>query len=692
MSNRNENPASRHASLAAEIARHDRAYYVEAAPAISDREYDVLYRELLDLEAAHPELVTPDSPSQRVGGAPLEAFVAVPHAAPMLSLDNTYSKEEVEEFTKRVAKGLLGKPHSFVVEPKVDGVAVSLRYENGKLVLGATRGDGRTGDDVTQNLRTIRRLPLALRAPKGRPMPEVLEVRGEVYFPSAGFAEMNRKRAEAGEPTFANPRNAAAGSLKQLDPKLVARRPLAIVLYGPGELKGLDVATQEEWFALLPQFGFPTPEWHRHAADTEGVLAAIAELDALRRTFPYETDGAVIKLNEWPLRAQLGLTSKAPRWAMAYKYEAERARTRLRDVTFQVGRTGTVTPVAELDPVFVSGSTVARATLHNLDDLGRKGAMIGDHVYVEKAGEVIPAVVGVDLEARTGEEKPVAAPEACPSCGTPLVREGIFLRCPNTAACPEQVKGRLLHYAQRTAMDINRLGDAVAEQLVARGLVKDPVDLYALTLEQVTGLERMAEKSAQNLLDGIAASKERPLGRFLFALGIVHVGATSGNDLAAHFGSLEALMNAPLEEIESVPNIGGIMAKSIRDYFDAPAHRELIARYLAAGLKPVAPRKAEGGPLDGKTFVLTGTLSMPREAAAEAIRNAGGKVSGSVSKKTDYLLAGEGGGQKAKDAKKHGVRIVNEAEFAKLLAGEELPPPPAEGGEGEKAEEAFKLE
>ncbi|SDU26375.1 DNA ligase (NAD+) [Verrucomicrobium sp. GAS474] len=696
MSESGKNPEERHSELVAEINRHNHAYYVDAAPTISDQEYDLLYRNLLKLEQQHPDLITSDSPTQVVGegswsrmqgswsqiqgsweqlntriGPALTYFASVPHAAPMLSLDNTYSKEEVEEFTKRVAKLLLGKPHSFVVEPKVDGVAVSLRYEGGRLVLGATRGDGKQGDDVTQNLRTIRRLPLTLAPVDGASLPEVLEVRGEVYFPSAGFAEMNRKRVEAGEAPFANPRNAAAGSLKQLDPKLVAQRPLAIVLYGPGEMKGVDCATQEEWFALLPRFGLPTPSWHRPCADTAAVLAAIEELDALRKTFPYETDGAVVKLNEWPLRAQLGLTSKAPRWAMAYKYSAERARTKLNDVTFQVGRTGTITPVAEMEPVFVSGSTVRRATLHNLDDLERKGVRKGDFVYVEKAGEVIPAVVGVDLEARTGAEEPVVAPALCPSCQAPLTREGIFLRCTNTARCPEQVKQRLLHYAQRSAMDIENLGDAAAEQLIQKGLVRDPVDLYGLALEPVMALDRMAEKSARNLLDGIAASKERPLGKFLFALGIIHVGATSGNDLAAHFGSLEALMNASLEEIESVPQIGGVMAKSLRDYFDNPENRALLQRYLDAGLRFTVPQKATEGPLFGKTFVLTGTLSAPREAFAERIRAAGGKIAGSVSKKTDYLLAGEGGGQKAKDAKKHEVPVLDEAAFERLVRGEE---------------------
>jgi DNA ligase (NAD+) len=655
--------ALRHRQLAERIAACDRAYYIDADPLVSDREYDALYRELLDLEQAHPELATPDSPSQRVGGAPLESFTQVAHALPMLSLDNTYSEEEVREFAARVEKGLRGTPHSFVVEPKIDGVAVSIRYQDGLLVLGATRGDGRTGDEITGNLRTIRNLPQ--RLPAGAPA--VLELRGEVYFPGAAFAALNQQRTEAGEAAFANPRNAAAGSLKQLDPKEVAKRPLAIVLYSPGEVRGAACATQAEWLALLKHLGLPAPQWHRAASDADGLLAAIHELDGLRHGFPYETDGAVIKLNEWPLREQLGLTSKAPRWAMAYKYSAERARTRVENVTCQVGRTGAITPVAELAPVFLSGSTVARATLHNFEEVKRKDIRIGDHVIIEKAGEVIPAVVEVDLAARTGDEVPVVPPTHCPCCHSELVREEIFLRCVNPE-CPDQVKRRLRHYAQRSAMDIDDLGESLVSQLVDQSLVRDPVDLYGLTLEPLAALERMAEKSAQNVLAGIAASKERSLGRFLFGLGILHVGVTAGQDLAAHFGTLEALMEASAEEIESVPNIGGKIAESVHAFFHDPAQRERLERFRAAGLRLTVPAAPSAGPLLGKTVVITGTLSAPREKFAEAVRNAGGKVASSVSAKTSYLLAGEGGGTKLKDAKKHDVPVIDEAEFARLLA------------------------
>ena len=655
--------SQRHRQLVEQISSLDRAYFQEAAPLTSDRAYDALKKELVDLEAAHPELITPDSPSQRVGGAPLAEFASVRHAQPMLSLDNTYSEEEVREFAERVAKNLLGTPHSFVVEPKIDGVAVSLRYEKGAFVLGATRGDGKTGDDITQNLRTLRILPQTLRG-----APELLEVRGEVYFPSHAFAQLNQQRAEAGEPLFANPRNAAAGSLKQLDPKLVARRPLSIVLYSPGECLGLECQDQVGWLDLLKHLGLPVPEWHRLAATADELLAAIHDLDAARAQFPYDTDGAVIKLNEWPLRDRLGLTSKSPRWAMAYKYSAERARTRLNAVTFQVGRTGAITPVAELAPVLLSGSTVARATLHNFEEVKRKDIRLGDHVLIEKAGEVIPAVIEVDLSTRTGEEQAIVPPTECPSCQTALVQDGIFIRCPNPE-CPDQLKRRVLHYAQRNAMDINDLGESLVGQLVDLKLVRDPADLYALTFEQLSGLDRMAEKSAQNVLAGIAASKERTLGRFLFGLGIIHVGVTAGQELASHFGSLEALGQASVEELESVPNIGGKIAQSVHAFFHDPASQERLRRFQEHGLQLTAPKAVEGGPLAGKTFVITGTLSTPREKIAETIRNAGGKVASSVSKSTDYLLAGEGGGGKRKDAAKHSVPILDETQFAALLAG-----------------------
>ncbi len=476
--------ARKHRELAEQIRKLDRAYYEEAQPLVSDEEYDRLYRGLVDLEQAHPELRTANSPSQRVGGAPLPHFTSVAHAIPMQSLDNTYSATELEAFVDRIQKALEAEKLGFVIEPKIDGVAVSIRYEKGKFVQGLTRGDGQKGDDITENLRTIRQLPLEIKnhAP-------VLEVRGEVYYPRAAFDKLNRQREASGEATFANPRNAAAGTLKQLDSKLVAKRPLAIVLYGPGELRGVDCATQRDWLELIGKAGLPVPEKTWFATTKANLLAAVEELDLARKKFSYATDGAVVKLNEWRLRNALGATSKAPRWAIAYKYSAEKAVTTLERVTFQVGRTGVITPVAELKPVLLAGSTVGRATLHNFEEIKRKDIRIGDHVTIEKAGEVIPAVLGTVLEARTGKEKAIEPPKECPACQTELGWNGIFLRCPNPS-CPAQTQRRIQHFAQRSAMDIDGLGESLVEQLVEAKLAKDPADLYQLSLEQLSGLER----------------------------------------------------------------------------------------------------------------------------------------------------------------------------------------------------------
>ncbi len=655
--------SKRHGELVGEIRKLDRAYYEEAAPLVSDLEYDALYRELVELEGAHPELRTADSPSQRVGGAPLAHFRSVAHALPMQSLDNTYSATELEAFVDRVQRALEGEKLSFVIEPKIDGVAVSVRYERGKLVQGLTRGDGQKGDDITANLRTIRQLPLEIAHEA-----EVLEVRGEVYYPRAAFDKLNQQREAAGEATFANPRNAAAGTLKQLDSRLVAKRPLAIVLYGPGKLKGVACASQQEWLKLIKVAGLPVPEkfWFCHTKAE--LLNAVEELDVERRGFAYATDGAVVKLNEWRLRNALGTTSKAPRWAIAYKYSAEKAVTTLEGVTFQVGRTGVITPVAELKPVLLAGSTVARATLHNFEEIKRKDIRIGDHVNVEKAGEVIPAVLGAVTEARTGKEKAIEAPEACPACATALIWDGIFLRCPNPS-CPAQTQRRLQHFAQRGAMDIDGMGDVLVEQLVASNLVKDPADLYQLTLEQLSGLERMAEKSARNVLAGIEASKQGDLWRLIFGLGILHVGAGSARALANHFGSLEKLAAATQEELLAIHDIGEVVAESIVTWFASEENQELLRRLREAGVDRQAQKvkaAAGGKEIAGKTFVLTGTLSEPREDVKERIIAAGGKVAGSVSKKTDYVVAGENAGSKLADAERLGVRVLTETAFAEL--------------------------
>jgi DNA ligase (NAD+) len=655
--------AQKHRELVEQIRKLDRAYYEEAQPLVSDQEYDRLYRELLDLEAAHPELRTADSPSQRVGGAPLPHFTSVAHAIPMQSLDNTYSATELEAFVDRIQKALEGEKLGFVIEPKIDGVAVSIRYEKGKFVQGLTRGDGQLGDDITANLRTIRKLPLEIenRAP-------VLEVRGEVYYPRAAFDKLNRQREAAGEATFANPRNAAAGTLKQLDSRLVAKRPLSIVLYGPGELRGVECATQQEWLDLIKKTGLPVPEKFWTAETKAELLAAVEELDRVRKDFSYATDGAVVKLNEWRLRNALGATSKAPRWAIAYKYSAEKAVTTLEGVTFQVGRTGVITPVAELKPVLLAGSTVSRATLHNFEEIKRKDIRIGDHVTVEKAGEVIPAVLGAVVEARTGKEKAIEPPKQCPACATELGWDGIFLRCPNPS-CPAQTQRRIQHFAQRGAMDIDGMGESLVEQLVEVKLAKDPADLYQLTLDQLSGLERMAEKSARNVLDGIEASKKADLWRLIFGLGILHVGAGAARALASHFGTLEAIEKTTEEELCQVRDIGEVVAKSIVTWFAQEENRALLRRLRAAGVNTKAHQTAArtgGTKLAGKTFVLTGTLSEPRKNIKERIIAAGGKVSSSVSKKTDFVVAGENAGSKLDDAERLGVKVLNEKEFAEL--------------------------
>jgi DNA ligase (NAD+) len=660
--------SKRHRELAGQIRQLDRAYYEEAQPLVSDQEYDRLYHELLELEKEHPELCTPDSPSQRVGGAPLPHFTSVAHAIPMQSLDNTYSPAEVEGFVDRIQKELPNEKLGFVIEPKIDGVAVSVRYEKGKFTQGLTRGDGQKGDDITANLRTIRNLPLEIKNKAA-----VLEVRGEVYYPSAAFEKLNRQREAAGEATFANPRNAAAGTLKQLDSRLVAKRPLSIVLYGPGELRGVTCATQQDWLELIAQAGLPVPEKTWFAKSKTDLLAAIESLDTKRRSFTYATDGAVVKLDSWRLRQALGATSKAPRWAIAYKYSAEKAVTTLENVTFQVGRTGVITPVAELKPVLLAGTTVARATLHNFEEIKRKDIRRGDHVTIEKAGEIIPAVLGAVVEARTGAEKAIEPPEKCPACATALVWDGIFLRCPN-ASCPAQTQRRIQHFAQRGAMDIDGVGESLVTQLVEANLAKDPADLYDLTLEQLAGLERMAEKSARNVLDGIEASKQADLWRLIFGLGILHVGAGSARALANHFVTLEALQAASEEELLKIHDVGDVVAHSVVTWFALAENKELLQRLRKAGVNTRALQaavKAGGTKLAGKTFVLTGTLSEPRDDVKERIIAAGGKVASSVSKKTDYVVAGENAGSKLEEAerlKREGaaIEILSEKEFAEL--------------------------
>jgi DNA ligase (NAD+) len=684
---------ARHAQLVEEISRHDHAYYVLAQPTISDREYDRLYHELLDLEQQFPQLVTPDSPTQRVSGQPLKEFKQVQHVQPMLSLDNTYSQEDVRDFVNRVQKLLPGEKLEWIVEPKVDGVAINLRYEQGVFTCGSTRGDGTTGDDITANLKTIRSIPSRLHSGTGvssvhggasggdrrDACPTLLEVRGEVYLTKAGFEKLNAERKAAGEEEFANPRNAAAGSLKQLDPRIVAKRPLDIVVYGLGQLEGAAQSPQQhdQMLAWLKALGFKTPDrtWHCRSADE--LITAIDELDQVRRTFAYETDGAVIKLNSFAQREVTGFTSKAPRWSIAYKYAAEQADTLLKGITVQVGRTGALTPVAELEPVFLAGSTISRATLHNEDYIRQKDIRIGDTVKIEKAGEVIPAVVDVVLTRRTGKEVSFRFPVQCPECGSKVSRapgidegdEGVVWRCLNPD-CPAQVRGRLEHWCARGAMDIEGGGEVLVRQLVQTGLVRDVAELYSLKLSDVANLERMGEKSARNFLDGLEASKQRDMWRVLYGLGILHVGSGVAKALGRGFATLDDLFAASVDQLTECEDVGEVIAQSVVQWHGDPRNRRLIEGLRKAGLNfksALYQPRAAAGPLAGKTFVLTGTLpTLKREEAAAKIEAAGGKVSGSVSKKTDYVVAGADAGSKLDKAQKLGVKIIDEAELLRL--------------------------
>ncbi len=661
--------ASRAAALSAELHRHNRLYYAEATPEISDQQFDALLRELQDIEKTFPDLLTSDSPTQRVGGTPLEGFTQITQTTRMMSLDNTYSEEELTAFFARVQKGLGREKIDCVIEPKVDGVAITIRYENGVLKHGATRGDGQTGDDVTNNLKTIKRLPL--RLPKEGP--QTFEVRGEVFMTKTGFAKLNQEREEAGEAMFANPRNSTAGTLKLLDSKIVAKRPLDIVFYGLVEAD--KVQSQTDVYALLDAAGLRKADLTWHADSAEGLLHAIRELDEKRKSLPYETDGAVIKVNSFADQRELGVTSKAPRWAIAYKYQPEQAETKITAIDIQVGRTGALTPVARLEPVLVSGSTVSNATLHNYEEIERKDIRIGDTVIIEKAGEIIPAVVSVKKELRKGDEAAVVAPTHCPICGTPVFRdeEQVVIRCPNPH-CPEVVKRRIEHFVSRAAMDISGLGEAVIAQLVdfkkADGsrLVADVADLYDLNELSLARLERVGTKSIDNYLKAIAASKQQDPWRLVFGLGILHVGAGGARKLIEHFSSIDAVATASIEDLTQCPDIGAIVAPSIHAWFHDELNLDLLDRLRTAGLNFTQKTvTAASDKLNGTTWVITGTLSEDRETIADTIRANGGKVSGSVSGKTTYLLAGEDAGSKLDKATKLGVKTVTEAEFRAMI-------------------------
>lgn len=656
--------------LRTEIERHNRLYYIDANPEITDREYDQLLQSLEDLERAFPEFDSPTSPTRRVGGAPLENFQNVKHAIPMMSLSNTYSKEELVEFDRRIRKLIPVETFSYILEPKIDGVAISLRYENGELVRAVTRGDGTTGDDVTANIRTINSIPLRL---SDMIPPTVLEVRGEIYMDTAGFAKLNQQRQDSGQEPFANPRNACAGSLKQLDPREVSKRPLDAIFYATGELDGISFETHEKMLTTLKSYGLRITPHYWLRPTIEEILDQLDVLENMRHEFPFEMDGGVIKVNERRLYKQLGYTAKSPRWAVAYKYEPEQAETTLRAISIQVGRTGVLTPVAELEPVPLAGSTVRRATLHNEDEIRRKDIKIGDKVIIEKAGEIIPAIVRVVIEKRTGAEVDFSMPAACPVCGSEVEkREGeVALRCINLQ-CPAQVKNWIAHYASRGAMDINGLGEALVEQLVDSGLVKNPAELYSLKKVEVLGLERMGEKSADNLIKGIAESKQRPFERVLFGLGIRHVGKGAATTLANEFKTIDALMDADLPQLETIRDIGPIVGQSIVDYFRNPEALAVIGQLKEAGVNFKQADTGGSNELEGLTFVLTGSLeTMTREEGGDKIRVRGGKVSSSVSKNTSYLVAGENAGSKLEKAEELGVTVLNEEQFIALLGSDE---------------------
>ncbi len=663
--------------LRAEIERHNRLYYVEAAPEVSDRDYDTLLHRLETIEKQFPELATPDSPTRRVGGEPLKGFENVRHTMPMISLANTYNKEELVEFDGRVRKLLGDTPYSYVLEPKIDGVAISLRYEHGMLVRAVTRGDGTTGDDVTANVRTIKSIPLRLT---NNP-PDVLEVRGEVYMTRKGFASLNEERQEAGLEPFANPRNACAGSLKQLDPRIVASRPLDALFYGLGECS-TNFPTHEEMLSSFTHYGLRITPKHWSCPEISEVLEKLDVLQNMRHEFPFEMDGGVIKINQRDLYEPLGSTAKSPRWAVAYKYEPEQAETLLKEITIQIGRTGVLTPVAELEPVQLAGTVVKRATLHNEDEIKRKDIRIGDRVIVEKAGEIIPAVVRVVTERRTGKEKPFDMQAACKALGiNPVKNEGEVAWRIDDLHHPAMLKRWLTYFASRNGMDIEGLGESIVEQIVDAELVKTPADLYDLKKSQLLGLEGFKEKKAQNLIDGIEASKSRPFDRILFALGIRHVGSGSARVLAQSFSDIGKLMTAEIQTLEEIRDIGPVVGKSICDFFQTPANRKLIERLQAAGVNFEQAAKAASDEFAGLTFVLTGTMeSLSRDEAGEQIRARGGSVTSSVSKNTSYVVAGDKAGSKRTKAEELGVKVLDEAAFLKLLGGKsQTKPKPGQG-------------
>ena len=657
-------------SLREQIERHNHAYYVLDRPTVPDAEYDRLFRELEELERQHPELVTLDSPTQRVGAAPLAAFGEVAHGVPMLSLANAFSEEEAAAFDRRVRDALSGGEVEYAAEPKFDGLAVSLTYEAGLLARGATRGDGYTGEDVTANLRTVRSVPLRLR---GHGVPPGLDVRGEVVIFRQDFVRLNAQQRVAGGKEFVNPRNAAAGSLRQLDPGVTARRPLRFFAYAVAEGVELGVTTHSEMLDRLVSWGFPVAAERRVVVGAQGLLRYYREIGEKRDKLPYDIDGVVYKVNRLADQQRLGFVTRAPRFAVAHKFPAQEALTELLDIEVQVGRTGAMTPVARLRPVFVGGVTVANATLHNEAEIRRKDVRIGDTVIVRRAGDVIPEVVAVVAEKRSGNERRFVMPDKCPVCGSRVVRgeDEAVSRCSGGLVCPAQRKQALLHFASRRAMDIDGLGERLVDQLIDGGIVRTPSDLYQLGIAKLAALERMADKSAANVLAAIDASRNTTLERFIFALGIRNVGEATAKDLARHFGSLEALLAAKEEALEQVPDVGPVVAASIAGFFAEPHNREEIERLRVTGINWEEAKREHAevkSGVAGKSFVLTGALaSLTRDAATALIEAAGGRVTASVSSKTDYVVAGADAGTKLVKARQLGVAVIDESAFRRLL-------------------------
>ncbi len=673
-------PQRRIETLRKELHHHNQLYYQQARPEIGDREYDALMQELIDLEKAHPELISADSPTQRVGGEPIEGFKEVKHAVPMMSIDNTYDEQGVRDFDERVRKILAGDTPSYVLEPKIDGTAVSLRYEEGVLVLAATRGRGNVGDDITANARTIRSIPLRLNDAKAK-VPKIVELRGEIYMENADFQKVNKAIQAQGEEPYANPRNLTSGTLKRLDSKIVAQRGLRFLTHGTGQVEPMPAESYWEWIELIKHWGLPVPKHTQQAANVDEALARIAAFASVRGTLPYQTDGMVMKVDSFEQRRRLGATSKAPRWVMAYKYEAEQQQTVLRNVRWQVGKGGNLTPVADLEPVFIGGVTVSHASLHNIDQIKRLEIHEGDTVIVERAGEVIPYVSGVIVGKRVKGAKAIAPPKKCPSCASPVEKEADtpYIRCVNPA-CPDQVKERLRWFCARSQMDIENLGEKLIDQLVDRGMLKTFADIYKLTREGLLELERMGDKSAQNIIDAIEESRTRGLDRLLGGLGIRHVGTRVAFVLASHFGSLETIGKATLEELSSVHEIGEVIAQSVHDFFHNPAGKHAIEVLKAVGIDPkmAPPSPAAAGadgalPLAGLTIVVTGSLqSLARDEIERVIARLGGKASGSVSKKTNFVVAGEKAGSKLDKAKELGVKVLSEKEFIEKVGKEAL--------------------